>query len=848
MSSVNLDGRWRLFHFEEGAYSVRQPDDLQSLPVSPIPATVPGNVEFDLQSAGELVDPVYAGHIRDLRPLEFHEWWYQREFVLAEEGEGRPGVEGRRSGDQGWVARTTRISGKQGWVVRTATSSGEQGSGDLTTRSSGEPGSVDLIPQWDLVCEGIDTLATIWINGTVVGRPENSLIAHRFDVSQALVWGQENTITIRIGSSVQAARLKTYDAIQMSWEHRYEGLYLRKPSHCWGWDILPRLVTAGIWRSIRLEAHPADAIEAMYFWTASIDDQSATLGAAFQFRTGRRSLDGLTLRFNGVCREHSFTYDWPVEFIADSCFIPVADAQLWWPKGYGEPALYTITAQLLLEGEVLAERKERVGIRRMVVDRTELAGKVWAFKGSATSPARIDVAPDPDSHFVVKVNGQPVMVKGTNWVPVDAFHSRDLARIPAAFELVKDLGCNMIRCWGGNVYENDLFYNLCDENGVMVWQDFAFACCRYPQTDDFLAVVRDEVERVVTRLRNHASLAIWCGDNEIDMGYLTDGLLPEANRLTRETIPQVLNRLDPRRSYVPSSPYAPLAVVNAPDPWQATPEQHLWGPRGYYKSPFYTAHSAHFIGEIGYHGCPNVSSIRKFISPESLWPWQNNDEWQVHSVYHWRAHKIERDRIALMANQVRELFGQVPETLGEFALASQITQAEAKKFFIESTRLRKWGTSGIIWWNVLDGWPQFSDAIVDYYFVKKLAFHFIKRVQAPVVVVVGEADEKGQHPVAVCNDSRLDADLSYRVWDADSQVTLSQGQFTCPANQNWQLDRLDGSGGSQRMLLMQWTTGGQVYGSHYLMGKAPFALTDYRRWLGLIAALPGGFDAQKVGL
>jgi len=220
----------------------------------------------------------------------------------------------------------------------------------------------------------------------------------------------------------------------------------------------------------------------------------------------------------------------------------------------------------------------------------------------------------------------------------------------------------------------------------------------------------------------------------------------------------------------------------------------------------------------------------------------------VHSVYHWRAHKIERERIELMANQVRELFGQVPETLEEFALASQITQAEAKKFFIESTRLRKWGTSGIIWWNVLDGWPQFSDAIVDYYFVKKLAFHFIKRVQAPVVVVVGEADEKGQHPVAVCNDSRLDADLSYRVWDAVSQVTLSQGQFTCPANQNWQLDRLDGSGGSQRMLLMQWTTGGQVYGSHYLMGKAPFALTDYRRWLGLIAALPGGFDAQKVGL
>ncbi len=791
MTPINLDGRWQLFHFEEGAYPVARPGDLLTHPVHPIAAEVPGNVELDLQAAGELKEPYYAAQVRDVRSLEFHEWWYQRKFILPEHGANQ---------------------------------------------------------NWDLVCDGIDTLATIWINDQEIGQPENSLIGHRFDASAALLWGQENTITIRIGSSMQAARRHSYDAVDMSWEHRFEGLFIRKPAHAWGWDILPRLVSAGIWRSIRLEAREANAIESIYFWTAAVDGNGASLGAAFQFRTSQLRMDGLTMRFSGVCREHSFSYDWPVEFVADSCLIPVPGAKLWWPRGYGEPSMYTMTAQLMLHGKVLAERKEQVGIRRLVVDRTDTAGKVWAFQGPEASPARIDTQPDPDSHFVVTVNNVPVMVKGTNWVPVDALHSRDLGRIPAAFELVKDLGCNLIRCWGGNVYENDLFFDLCDENGVMVWQDFAFACCRYPQTDEFLRVVRQEAESVVTRLRNHACLAIWCGDNEIDMGYLTDGLPPEANRLTREIIPQVLHRLDPRRSYVPSSPYAPPAVVNAPDPWQATPEQHLWGPRGYYKGPFYKAHSAHFIGEIGYHGCPNVSSIKKFISPDALWPWQQNDEWQVHSVYHWQTRTIERDRIALMANQVRALFGRVPETLEEFALASQITQAEAKKYFIEMTRLRKWGTSGIIWWNVIDGWPQFSDAVVDYYFGKKLAYHYIKRAQASVAMLIGEADENGMHPLAVCNDSRVDAELSYRIWYADSQATLSEGKFNAPANQNWQVDRLGGSGKGQRMILVEWTVDGQAYGSHYLIGQPPFLLADYRRWLVQIAALPGGFNPGSVAV
>jgi beta-mannosidase len=442
-------------------------------------------------------------------------------------------------------------------------------------------------------------------------------------------------------------------------------------------------------------------------------------------------------------------------------------------------------------------------------------------------------------------------VRGTNWVPLDAFHSRDAGRLAEAMVLVDDLGCNMVRCWGGNVYESERFFDLCDEKGILVWQDFAFACCRYPQTAEFLERVRIEADSVVRRLRNHPALAIWCGDNEIDMAYLSEGLSPENNRITREVLPAVLHRLDPFRAYVPSSPYAPPAVFQQKDPWRATPEQHLWGPRNYFKGPFYLTHSAHFIGEIGYHGCPNAESIRKFISPGQVWPqpgqWRENDEWLVHSVYHWQltssgGRAINRDRIQLMANQVHEMFGRIPDDLETFVLASQITQAEAKKFFIESTRARKWATSGVLWWNVIDGWPQFSDAVVDYYFSKKLAYHYIWRAQRAVLVMLGESGSGGFLPVIACNDTRRPSVLDYRVWEADSSAEVAAGSFVLPPNQSWQIARIPTYASNQSLYLIEWEVDGQRFGNHYLAGSPPFGLERYLAWLQKIACLERPFD------
>ena len=208
-----------------------------------------------------------------------------------------------------------------------------------------------------------------------------------------------------------------------------------------------------------------------------------------------------------------------------------------------------------------------------------------------------------------------------------------LPNIRKALELYKDLECNIVRCWGGNVYEDHAFFDLCDRFGLMVWQDFAIACTVHPQSPDFLEAMRVEAKAVVRKLRNHPSLILWCGDNECDLAYGWAGLPsdPNTNKITRVVFPEIVATCDPHRIYIQSSPYlSPKTKKTAADDQHMAPERHLWGPRDYYKSSFFTTSTHHFVSEIGFEGVPNLSSLQKFLSPELLWPWQNNNQWMAH--------------------------------------------------------------------------------------------------------------------------------------------------------------------------------------------------------------------------
>ena len=376
------------------------------------------------------------------------------------------------------------------------------------------------------------------------------------------------------------------------------------------------------------------------------------------------------------------------------------------------------------------------------------------------------------------------------------------------------------------MYEDHAFFDFCDRNGIMVWQDFAMACGLYPESDDFMQNLKQEVTAVIRKLRGHPSLILWAGDNEIDACFapLYD---PNTNNITRKLIPECVRDNDYGRPYLPSSPYisSKMYAEGARSQVLGSPlvEDHLWGPRDYFKSDFYKTNRARFVSETGYHGCPSLASIKKFISPEKVWPYQNNSEWILHSTNQSGSDR----RVMLMENQVRRLFGEVPTTPEEYVLASQISQAEAKKYFIERMRVGRPYRTGIIWWNLLDGWPQMSDAVVDYYFTKKLAYYYIKRSQAPFTVAADESADGATLPIYACNDTLKEKSGHLTVKDASTDEVLYEMDFTSTANTSTLLLNLKIPDG-QRILIFDWHSDGESGFNHYLLGCPPFSLKAYK--------------------
>ena len=281
------------------------------------------------------------------------------------------------------------------------------------------------------------------------------------------------------------------------------------------------------------------------------------------------------------------------------------------------------------------------------------------------------------------------------------------------------------------------------------------------------------------------------------------------------------------RPYLPSSPYISEDAYRDGQRSQCggsrLVEDHLWGPRDYFKSDFYKGNKAHFVSETGYHGCPSLESIKRFITPERVWPYHNNPEWILHSS----DQNGNDSRVMLMEKQVRQLFGEVPSDPEEYILASQISQAEAKKYFIERIRVGRPQKTGIIWWNLLDGWPQMSDAVVDYYFTKKLAYSYIKRSQAPFVIAADEI-VSWELPIYACNDTLIEKRGEFTVKDASDGKVLYSGDFVAKANTSTLLTKLPIYYSEQRILIFEWSIGKERGFNHYLCGYPPFSYKAYK--------------------
>lgn len=603
-----------------------------------------------------------------------------------------------------------------------------------------------------LCAEGIDTVADIYLNGEKIGSCENMFIEHRFGLNG--IKRGKNEIFIHIKPVVLEARAYTDSVGVGMMPYSYEAAYIRKAAHGFGWDIAPRAVSGGIWRPIYIVKEHRPNIKECYLIADKYNAETkvGTAHLRYIIDIERERLDEYKIKIDGVCGGSSFHIEHKPWFVANRVGFEIKDCKRWNIRGRGAANLYDVTVSLVKGDEVVDYKTFRFGHRTVSLLNTET----------------IDENGNGDFRFII--NDEPVFIMGTNHVPADMFHSKDEDRIKEILDLVVDCGCNAVRCWGGNVYENDLFFDICDENGIAVWQDFAMACGTYPRDERMQGLIKDEAKSVIRRLRQHPSICLWAGDNECDMMqmYTCDR---ELNVLTREVLPRVINEYDGTRPYLPSSPYiSPKVYKNG---CSSAAEQHLWGPRDYFKGEYYRDTKACFASEIGYHGCPSVKSIEKFIDKEYLWPPQNNKQWVLHCSSPEYPTGEYVYRVDLMMTQIKNLFGRNAENLDEFAMMSQISQAEADKYFIERFRMNKKHCGGIIWWNITDCWPQFSDAVVDYYFEKKRAYYYIKASQQQFCIMMDESGEK-----IVCravNDRKTAVWFEYTVTDTETGEIVTSG-------------------------------------------------------------------------
>ncbi len=752
---IDLCGEWRFAYTFDDPGEIKTIEDIEKSGMKIMPCKVPGNFELDLLANGVIEEPFHGMNIASLTKYERARIYYFTEF-------------------------------------------------DADERAGFEP---------HLVFEGIDCFSLTHLNGVDVCSTDNMLIPAQAGTHGCLKG--RNQLLVHISPEPESWDWLEYPPSVYAMRSNWDSLYTRKAPHMYGWDIMPRALSAGIWRDARLVYKPVERIEWVYLQTPKLrEDQSeACLKLSYNLQIADRHKNHYNLIIEGSCGESTFSHTTPVLFHAGATSFQLPSPKLWWPKGKGEQNLYDITVTLAKNGEVIDTMKLTHGIRTIELLRTSTTDE------------------DGNGEFCFKVNGEKVFVHGTNWVPADAYHSRDVDRIPQMLEMADDLNCNMIRCWGGNVYENNLFFDICDRKGIMVWQDFAMACALYPQEDHWFGPgIAEEAQQVVQRLRQHACVVLWAGDNECDV-FCAGGDLhkdPNYNKLTRQVIPDVVAEEDPWRPYLPSSPYVdPEAFKNG---LKYLPEDHLWGPRDYYKSDYYQKSLCHFASEIGYHGCPSPGAIRKFISPEKVWPYTDNEEWTLHCTSPIPGIDLYDYRVELMAKQARVLFGEAPDNLSDYAFASQVSQAEAKKFFIEMFRSQMWRRTGIIWWNLIDGWPQFSDAIVGYYFDRKLAYEFIKRVQQPICLILTEPENDTQRLVSA-NETREETRLSFTITDVGSGEVVSSGEAISKAESVTQLTTIPYHANKQRFYAIEWQANGVQGRNHYLAGKPPFNQAQYREWL-----------------
>jgi len=609
------------------------------------------------------------------------------------------------------------------------------------TRSLDVPSALLEHETVKLRCDGLDTFAEITVNGRHIASTDNMFRTWELDVKDALKPGA-NEIIVTFRSTIpyihehQAKLPLRYGQMSGSKIKAASHGWVRKEQCNYGWDWGIKAVTCGIWRSISLIGYSVARITDVAI--EQDHSQADTVGLEVGIQADAVSQAPLRAAVT-VARDGRTAASTTVE-LADgtaSAQLTISDPELWWPNGLGDQPLYDVGVELLpgdatSAGEPLDVATKRIGLRTVRLDRHD---DRWG------------------ESFQFVVNGVPFFAKGANWIPADGIQARMTPeRYRSLVEDAADANMNMLRVWGGGIYEDDSFYDACDELGICIWQDFMFACAAYPVFDEsFLANCEAEARDNVRRLRHRPSLALWCGNNELEQMHVVSdrgweaGEMPwdEYKRLFDGILAEVVRELNPSTDYWPSSPHTPRGDrEDIDDPRSG--DAHLWGV-WHRKEPFewYRECEHRFNSEFGFQSFPEPRTVAVYTQPRDR------------NVTSWVMEHHQRSGIgnSTIMQYMLEWF-RLPVGFENTLWASQILQGMAMKYACEHWRRSMPRGMGTLYWQINDTWPVASWASVDYFGRWKALHYMAKSFFAPVIVSgVEDADAKSVS-VHVTNDLR----------------------------------------------------------------------------------------------
>ncbi|MCG3120898.1 MAG: Beta-galactosidase [bacterium] len=601
-----------------------------------------------------------------------------------------------------------------------------------------------------LVAEGLDTFAAILLNGRQVAETANMFIPHRFEVKPLLRAG-ENAIEIRFDSPMQRAQeLETrYGKLPVALES-YR-VYARKAQYSFSWDWGPKLATSGVWRPLRLEGHQHLRIDNFFAEVQLVHDlHHARVLAKIAVEKFTTSAAEFVVEISGP----DFHASKPASTSAANLAVEfsIAQPQLWWPAGYGAQPLYELKVGARVDGEIVAEQTARFGIRKL------------------------ELVCEPDAggeSFLFRLNNVPIFCKGADWIPADSFIPRIAnEKYRTLLNLAREANMNMLRIWGGGIYEQKIFYALCDELGILVWQDFMFACGGYPDYPEFADTVRHEVATVIKKLRNHPCIVLWCGNNENEWIWNMETRRPPHEMpgvsLFEKIIPEICAEHDPARPYWQSSPFG------GEDPnSEREGDRHQWNIWSNWVDPAAVAKDrGRFLSEFGFQAPATLSTWKKFLAAEDLQPQSTRFE------HHNKQVEGSERLFRFLAGYVR-----MPRDFEDFVFKTQIVQAEALKTMVEHWRREKFHTAGALFWQLNDCWPVSSWAVIDSELQPKAAYWYSRRFFAPVLVSFKPAGKFVEIWAANDTLATVAAEFELEVLDFSGEVRWARRErVLLPAN------------------------------------------------------------------